>query len=71
MGKGETWILYNCNYTNVKPFHLMVNREGFNAITALNQRKLIGDSKSFSMEMTKEPALQGSEKNVKTPCNIR
>ncbi|XP_057986197.1 uncharacterized protein At4g18490 isoform X2 [Hevea brasiliensis] len=46
-------------------------REGFNAINAQTQRKLIGDSKSFSMEMTKEPALLGSEKNVKNPCNTR
>ncbi|KAF2303242.1 hypothetical protein GH714_015768 [Hevea brasiliensis] len=44
-------------------------REGFNAINAQTQRKLIGDSKSFSMEMTREPALLISEKNVKNPSN--
>uniref|UniRef100_A0A2K1YGC3 Uncharacterized protein n=1 Tax=Populus trichocarpa TaxID=3694 RepID=A0A2K1YGC3_POPTR len=47
-------------------------RQGFTTIDAHLGRKLVGDSKSAFRELSKgEPTLLGSEKNVKSLCNIR
>jgi hypothetical protein len=49
-----------------------VHRQGFTTIDAHLGRKLVGDSKSAFRELSKgEPTLLGSEKNVKSLCNIR
>ncbi|KDP21061.1 hypothetical protein JCGZ_21532 [Jatropha curcas] len=46
-------------------------RESFNVNDAQTHKKVIGDSKSLSMELAKgEPSSLGSVKNVKNLCNI-